>query len=75
MNLSAFVLALATHRSEEAFKYLLTRTEVGTEPARARPSLVRAIKQSAEWQDDRNKKFATEKLGKRIYTGVFYYQM
>ncbi|KAJ2964794.1 hypothetical protein NQZ79_g301 [Umbelopsis isabellina] len=59
---SGALRALASHRSEEAFKYLLTRTEVGTEPSRARPWLVRAIKQAAEWQDERNKKLAIEKL-------------
>ncbi|KAM3581482.1 hypothetical protein VKS41_006309 [Umbelopsis sp. WA50703] len=59
---SGALRALGFHRSEEALKYLLSRTELGSEPARARPSLVRAIKQSAEWQDDRNRKLAIEKL-------------
>ncbi|GAB5587813.1 hypothetical protein Unana1_02713 [Umbelopsis nana] len=54
--------ALAHHRSEEAFKYLLSRADINLEHPRVRPSLMKAIRLSAQWQDERYKKLAIEKL-------------
>jgi hypothetical protein len=55
--------ALGYHRSEESFKYLLSRADIGLENPRSRQALVKAIRESAQWQEDRYKRMATDKLG------------
>ncbi|CAO3681152.1 unnamed protein product [Umbelopsis ramanniana] len=54
--------ALGYHRSEESFKYLLSRVDIGLENPRARQALVKAIRESAQWQEDRYKRMAKDKL-------------
>ncbi|RCH95179.1 hypothetical protein CU098_000313, partial [Rhizopus stolonifer] len=54
--------ALGVHRSEEGFKYLLSRVGYNKEPLRARPTAIQGLILSAEWQSDSLKKAAIEVL-------------
>jgi ABC-type nitrate/sulfonate/bicarbonate transport system substrate-binding protein len=60
---SSDLTALGYHRSEESFKYLLSRADIGLENPRARQALIKAIRESAQWQEDRYKRMAADKLG------------
>jgi hypothetical protein len=52
------------HRSEETFKYLLSRVGYNKEPMRSRGFAVQGLANSAQWQNDVLKKQAIEELGK-----------
>ena len=54
---------MGRHRSEEAFKYLITRVGYNVEPMRARPVAIDGLASSAEWRTDRLKNEAVEVLG------------
>lgn len=54
------------HRSEEAFKYLLSRVGYNKEPLRSRSFAVQGLANSTEWQTDLLKKQALEELGKSL---------
>jgi hypothetical protein len=55
---------LGKHRSEEAFKYLLSRVGYNKEPLRSRGFAVQGLTISAQWQSDLLKQQAIEELGK-----------
>ena len=56
-------LALGYHRSEVAFKYLISRVGYNIEPMRARSQILDGLKYSAEWQDKQSQKLAVEAFG------------
>ncbi|KAG2221559.1 hypothetical protein INT45_002573 [Circinella minor] len=58
--------ALGYHRSEEAYRYLITRVGYNVEPMRARSLIVDGIKYSAEWQEKHLQKLAVEAFAKLI---------
>ncbi|KAI9494934.1 peptidase family M1-domain-containing protein [Zychaea mexicana] len=58
--------ALGYHRSEEGFKYLISRVGYNIEPMRARAQALEGLKYSAEWQEKQLQRLAVETFAKLL---------